>query len=224
MVRVFVKRAFGVLVILLLVFAGVVWLGRYVTDIGEEKSRWIRSDFWSGSYFNISKGRLSEIEVTSLKVLDERWVKDQGVINYLGRVKCRDHNEFCALTMVSMANLLIGSGEGDSGLKLLEEVRRAGVGQCPINFELSILNYKAHALASLGLRAARAESGAVLEKIKRQGGLIYDLRNKSCNELVEEKPELFHQYAVLLSKVMMYAGDDDAKAAAYIQSVNKLFF
>lgn len=224
MVRVFVKRAFGVLVVLLLVFAGIVWLGRYVTDVGEEKSRWIRSGFWSGSYFNVSKGRLSEIEIVNLKVLDERWVKDQGVINYLGRVKCRDHNEFCVLTMISMANLLIGSGESDSGLKLLEEVRRAGVGQCTINFELSILNYKAHALASLGLPAARVESGAVLEKIKRQGGLIYDLRNEACNQLAEEKSELFHQYVVLVSRVMGYAGGDMAKAGAYIQSVNSLVF
>ncbi|OHC31413.1 MAG: hypothetical protein A2Y50_09940 [Pseudomonadales bacterium RIFCSPLOWO2_12_59_9] len=196
------------------------WIyGNTAISVGEQESRWIIQDMWGEGYFNSAVGGLEGYERINLLSLQKGSSKNQELITYVVRNKCTDGSERCYVIMTSASNLLIDGGEFDSGLRgAVEAVGRVKTSDvCPIVFESAVLKYKIKVLSSKGISSARSMSKDILKKIKLNGGLMRDLRTKSCTDLSGIKPAYFHEYALLVAYVMGFAGGDLAKAGAYIE-------
>ncbi|MCY1493573.1 hypothetical protein D9M68_274110 [compost metagenome] len=212
--------AFISVVVVVLVSFVVVALGQYIIYVGERDSLWIREEFWNGKYFNVARERLTEIEMANIETLSYGVSRNQRILDYLGRVRCRDGTAFCYLSMLSVANVLVDGDSHDHGVKLMEEAYEKQPGLCLVSFESSLLIYKLKQLSTMARRESRREAKAVIKKIKDEGGLVVDLRNYSCDRMLEDKPEFFHMYVILTSKVMEYAGGNTAAVGAFIQAID----
>ncbi|WP_152222310.1 hypothetical protein [Pseudomonas sp. SCB32] len=219
----FIGFALVVLVVLVVV-GGVVFLSFKVSGDGERDSRWIREGMWKGGYFNRSRGRLDEDEVVNIVSLKEGASKNQGLLNYVGSKKCALGGAGCVFKTLTAANVLIDAAEFENALRLLEGVRRQVdlEGLCPIGLELSLLNYKVAQLTKMSSQKAISEAESTVERIKERGGLVKDLRVSSCDAMARDKPEFFHEYVVLVSKVMRMGGARLFKSGYYVKSINKL--
>ena len=60
-----------------------------------------------------------------------------------------------------------------------------------------------------------------LRKIKREGGVMEDLRSDECRALAGERPEYFTSYALLVASLMELAGGRYSVPAAYLRSLKK---
>lgn len=216
-------KILGVSGILLAVLVAFWMYGNSVIAVGERESRWIMKEMWGEDFLNSRTGHVEEHERINLLSLHEGSSKNQELITYVVKNKCKDDSERCYLIMTSAANLLIDGGEYDSGLKgMVEAVNRyKASGFCPVAYESAILKYKIKMLSSKGIDSARRSSIEILKKIKLDGGLMKSLRTKSCAQMAKEKPEFFHEYTDLIAHLMGFAGGDFAKAGAYINSLSK---
>lgn len=204
----------------ILAVLGVVALGQYVTYVGERESLWITKDFWNGRYFNVAGGLLADFERVNLNSLRDGSSKDDVVVGYVAEKMCRERTSICYLSMLSAANTLMDGKYFDSGTGLADEAYRQKIELCPVSFESTLLRYKISQISGMGFSASRREARAVVERIKKKGGLIVDLRTDLCDKELTLKPEFFHAYVVLVSKVMDYAGGELAIAGAYIQAID----
>ena len=62
-----------------------------------------------------------------------------------------------------------------------------------------------------------------VDQVRAKGGLMFDLRSDVCNELAVAKPEIFNEYALQVSNVMMYAVGKYNKGAAFIQTASMYY-
>lgn len=214
------KGAMVLLVVIALVCFAIIYYANYVSSAGDEASRWIRFEMWKAKYFNNYSVGLSIHELANVESLRSRASENKELVNFVGGERCEEVTELCALSKLAAANLLIDSGGLDKALGLVESARsvQANFGLCSINVESSVLLYKLRMLSNAPLDIAGAEARAVVERIKSNGGVISDLRSRSCDLLAERKPLLFHEYVRLVSRVMSFAGGDLAKGSAYIDS------
>ncbi len=198
----------------------------YVTYLGEKSSSWITIKMWKTPYFNVSTGGLGKEEMVNLMSLQPSIVEKDGVVAYLSAHKCKIGTVECAFDSLSAANILVEAGELERGLKLIEAVRQGfkESESCPISFESSLLLYKIKTFSNMEFLDVISEASAAVDKIKNAGGLIYDLRTQVCEDLAKEKPELFHEYVILISRAMTYAVGRYSVAGAYIQESNKLAY
>ncbi|WP_439888762.1 hypothetical protein ACSX1C_06615 [Pseudomonas sp. MBLB4123] len=206
---------------LLLAVFSVFWIyGNSLIAVGERESRWVLWDMWGVSYFNVRALDIEEHERMNLLSLQEGSSKNQELITYVVRNRCKDDSERCYLIMTSASNLLIDGADYDTGLKgaveAISRVKDASI--CPVAYESAILKYKIKTLSSRSIDSARSASRRIIEKIKLEGGLMKSLKTKSCISLLKRNPNFFHEYALLIAHVMGFAGGDFAKAGAYINS------
>lgn len=216
-----------ILVCVFLIFSlllGVVWYAYWVAADGEKKSRWIREEMWAGNYFNGASGKLSEEERINIFSLKSGSSMSDSVVSKTWESRCDKEEYSCLINKLSLANFLIDSGNVDSAFKLIEEARNGygPVGFCEISLESSLLRYKLFQVLRLSRSSAEKEVSAVVSRIKEKGGLMFDLRKNECNRFSREKTELFHEYVVLVSRLMSVGGTDVVSAGVYIDSKTKL--
>lgn len=214
-----------VLFILCLAVAGVM-IGFKVGDSARTESRWIVEEMWRADYFNRSKGRVREDEVLNIMSLKKGASLREGILEYVSAQNCSSSEIHCILNDLSIANLLVDSGELDSALNMLSSVpdRLDKIQDCPIALESSVLRYHEGSLARMPPSKARRVASSLIGKIKVQGGLLRNLRSEQCDKLAQSKPELFHEYVTLVSRVMELGDATLFKQGAYITSVNKMDF
>ncbi len=202
----------------------IVWMifvyGRVGGSLGERESKWIIKDMWGLVDFDSQQDETEEYQRINLSSLRNGSSKNQELITYVVRNGCQDGSERCYFIMMSASNLLIDGGEYDSGLRgMVEAMNRVDSKNiCPIAYELSILNYKIKTLISDEPGSMRSRARVIINKIKRDGGLVTSLRTKSCIDLSKKSPEYFHAYTLLIAQVMGLAGGDFAKVGDYIRS------
>lgn len=214
-----------VLFTLCLAVAGAV-IGYKVGDSARTESRWIVEEMWRADYFNRSKGRVSEDEAINIMSLKKGAYRKEGLLEYVGAQKCSSAEARCVLNDLSIANLLVDSGELDSALNMLSSVpdRLDKIRACPIGLESSLLRYHEGSLARMPPSKARSVASSLVVKIRTQGGLLRNLRSEQCDKLAQSKPELFHEYVTLASRVMELGDARLFKQGAYIASINKMDF
>lgn len=208
------------------VFVAVLFLGSslYVSFIGKRDSAWLLVEMWQAPYFNAAKGGLAHEEVVNLMTL-QPFIADEGSVTaYLSANKCEDATYACMLNTLSAANILVGAGEVELGLKLIEAARQKTEkkANCPISIESSILLYKLKMFSREEYLEAVSEATATVNKVRERGGLLYNLRTQECTILAKERPELFHEYVIMVSRAMTYAVGEYSAAGAFIQESNKL--
>lgn len=109
---------------------------------------------------------------------------------------CWDSSMDCYLTMLAASNLLLHSGDLDSGLRgaLQAHEKVRGDTLCPIAFEATLLHYKLNSLTTPTDRSPRARARALVRNITRKGGLSEDLRRSACTEALKSNPSLLQAY------------------------------
>ncbi|VXB27546.1 conserved hypothetical protein [Pseudomonas sp. 8BK] len=197
-----------------------------VSFFGKKDSLWLVRDMWPVHYFNTVGGGLVHEEIVNLMTLQPGVSDDSAVAGYVSGSRCEDATYACMLNTLSAANILFGVGELESGLKLIETARKKIVkgADCPISIESSVLLYKIKMFSVGAFFDVVPEAVATVNKIRTDGGVLYDLRTQSCAKLAKERPELFHEYVVVVSRVMAYAVGEYSSAGAYIQERNKLSY
>lgn len=215
-------RIFSVSAIsLLLGFVAIYIYGNSVIATGKAESAWIAEEMWGAGYFRASSEVLRDYELINLRSLEEGSSENSEIIGYTLDNHCLEGSERCYLINMAMANLLIDGREYDSALKAAfvaaESVKDKGV--CLIAFEATILKYKISKIRSKNLLSARRSATDIVEKIKRNGGQVRNLRTKECDLLSQRAPQFFSSYVMQVAELMSYASGDYPKAAAYIDSV-----
>ncbi|MBD9500543.1 hypothetical protein IB256_07125 [Pseudomonas sp. PDM17] len=213
----------AVFVIVLLV--AIVAVSFSVTDSAEKDSRWIVSEMWHAEYFNRSRNNVAEGEVVNIMTLKNGASKREELLGYVNQNKCESADSKCVVNDLSVANILVDSGDFDSSMSMMVKARaRMGTDECPISFESSMLRYREAKLKSMKPDEARSVAANTIDKIKRDGGMMLDLRTPVCDSLAQRKPEIFHEYVTLVSRVMQFGRPALFKVGAYIESVNKMDF
>jgi len=195
--------------------------GMSIIRVGESESRWILKEMWGEEWMASGVGGLDEYEVVYMRSLLDGASKDDGVVEYVWREKCREISVRCYMTMMAAANLMIDSGEYESGLSAAAQGLElmGGDDDCPVEFETVLLRYKIKKITLVGGLQANRESKNLIYEIKKKGGIFGSLRGSSCFSKVKEKPVLFQRYVALVASLMVFAGGDFSKAGIYIESV-----
>lgn len=195
----------------------------YLSGTGKRESAWIRNGFWDANYFNNPKNELSKTDLLTILSLQKGASSSNVLVKMVSDLKCSDMTVECATAMVAGAALLIDHGESEPGVKLAVKANEIykSLGECPVLFDSVVLKYKLEALGGRSYFAAQERARSLVDKVK-SGGVEVDLKTQACNVLAEAKPELFHEYVLLVSRLMDYAGGNYVVAGAYIRSINKL--
>jgi hypothetical protein len=214
-----------VLFILCLATAGLV-ISLKLGESARNESRWIVNEMWDADYFNRSKGDVTEDEALNIMSLKKGASRKEGLLEYVRDQNCSSLEARCILNDLSIANLLVDSGELDSALNMLSSIpdRLEKIQGCPISLESSLLRYHEGSLERMPPSKARGVASSLVVKIRTQGGLLRNLRSEQCDKLARSKPELFHEYVTLASRVMELGDAGVFKQGAYITSVNKMDF
>ncbi|MFV3369986.1 hypothetical protein ACNFH5_17615 [Pseudomonas sp. NY15435] len=214
-----------VLFILCLAVAGLL-ISLKLGESARNESRWIIDEMWDADYFNRSRGNVAKDEALNIMSLKKGASRKEGLLEYVRAQNCSSLEARCILNDLSIANLLVDSGELDSALNMLSSVpdRLDKIGGCPIGLESSLLRYHEGSLERMPPAKARRVASSLVVKIRTQGGLLRNLRSEQCDKLAQSKPELFHEYVTLTSRVMELGDAGLFKQGAYITSVNKMDF
>ena len=210
----------GVLIAVSIGLGGLWLFGNYVLDAGKEDSDWLEN-MWGSKYFGSRSDRLDSYELDFIKSLSRGASKEQALIDAVVRGKCYDSSWKCSAIMTTAGNLMLDHGNYQVGLRGAVEAHERIRGQCPVLFESSVTLYHIRTLSSGGQRDAGHRAVTLLRKIKREGGIMEDLRSDECRALARERPEYFTSYALLVASLMELAGGQYSVPAAYLRSLKK---
>jgi hypothetical protein len=178
-------------------------------------------DMWGVKYFGARSADFQDFEVVYLKSLGGGSSKDQLLIDYIVSNKCYDSSWRCSIIMTAASNLMLDNGQSRVGLRGAVEAYDRMRGGCSIALESTVVSYHLRKLSS-GRQDGKADKAeALLGKIRRDGGILADVRSGSCRELILSKPEYFTAYALLVARLMAVSGGESAYSAAYIDSLEK---
>jgi hypothetical protein len=185
---------------------------------------WILSGIWQ---INISNSNSFVVNAGSndlfMQSLQPGASKQQHLLDYVGKNKCRAKTPECSLVMLVGANLLLDAGEYDSGLKggvtAYDMIRKSGA--CGIMPEITVLRFKLHQLDEFTKNKAEWRAQGALGIVRDKGGFMSSLRSASCEKLRAEKPELFDAYASVVAQLMQRAGGSFPDAASKIENALK---
>lgn len=208
------KVVFAALAVIFLVPVAIWGYGNYAIYIGKKEASWILSDMW-GEYFGLRSTNLQDFEEKYLESLSYGAGKNQSLINFVVGNKCYDSTWRCAVIMTSASNLMLDADVDRVGLRGAVEAYERVRGQCSVMYESSVLLYHIKHLSDGGM----AKANTLLRKIRKNGGIMSDMRTPECKRLASERPEYFASYALLVAKVMAISGGRNAYVAAYIQSL-----
>jgi len=176
---------------------------------------------WGEGYFSAAGDDLDAEDVFYLRSLIEGSSRDQELIDYVVKNACYDASWKCSLVMTTASNLMLDEGQLDVGLQGFIGAYERVKGRCSILYESSIIIYHTRKLISEGSVDTKDRATSLLEKLEREGGVVTDLRDLECRNLVRKKPEYFVAYASLVANLMQIAGGKYAYASVYIHSLNK---
>ncbi|UVL82074.1 hypothetical protein LOY35_17795 [Pseudomonas sp. B21-028] len=220
------KLALIVGAVFLIVASILFWIhqkGQEIIREGELDTRWIRLEMWPVPYFNQVGDRLAQEEENFLRVISDKYDKEE-VLGYLSRNKCKDVSDACTTNLLTLVVVLLGEQEFDRAKGLLNQAaRNTEAGKvCPIKLELSILKSIVEVMRGESISGARGRAEQTIKVLESSRGINAKLQTPACNELVKQKPELFHAYVMQVAEVMSFAGGSLSESAAYLRKVNKV--
>lgn len=195
--------------------------GNYAMWSGRAESSWILKEMWGAEFFGYRSPGLEEFELNYLKSLSVGASKDQSLVDFFVKNKCYDGSWRCSVVMTTGSNLLIDGGDSKVGLRGAIEAYERVRGKCSIVYESSVLRYQFKVLSEYPLKEAKVRAATIVGKIKKNGGIMLDLRSSACSILLKKKPEYFTAYTVLVSELMKIAGGRHASAALHIDYLPK---
>lgn len=215
---------FSLLAVLVL-SASLVAFGYFIYSSGERSSKWLVDRV---SDLNIS-GRSKNIE-DKIEPYDSIYVesiynipKKEAVSSILAEY-CSDPNRLCSEINLISANLFLHRKNKDYFSKAQSALREArkyfdnNSDVYPIRYEISRLlaelfwlRYLAESTEIVGGEAKR-----MLYKVKKLGGIEYDLTDKRYQVVPDDVVELNNIYMALVATLMSYSGD--SAGASYIFS------
>lgn len=210
----------GVLIAISIGLGGLWLFGNYVLDAGKEDSAWLEN-MWGGKYFGRRSGRLDSYELDFIKSLSHGASNEQSLIGAIVRGTCYDPSWKCSVIMTTAGNLMLDHGNYQVGLRGVVEAHERIRGQCPVLLESSVTLYHVRVLSFGNQKDAAQRAATLLRKIKREGGIMEDLRSDECRALAGERPEYFTSYALLVASLMELAGGRYSVPAAYLRSLKK---
>jgi hypothetical protein len=199
---------------------GMFYFSKEVTDTGANEARWVFKMF-GGKYFNKVLNNIDENDAIYILSLQEGASDQPGLARFISATKCSPADRECAKKLYAGANLLSDKGSRASALALIKEADSySSSGECPIFSEATKIRLFLSLMSNDPNSARKAKAAlAEIKKFAKTSG--NKLNSDSCMKLVNLKPELFHEYAILLSKLMVLAEGKQAVGGIYIQSINK---
>lgn len=216
------KRAVFALLGALALVAIVVLIGLKVTGDVKQGSQWIVSKFWDGDYFNYTRGSASELEILNMMSLKNK--DGASILRFLEGRSCGSDEFSCSLGLLTKANAYIQEGDLNRARDVLLEYGKSSGANvaCRVNVESTLVSYEIKRIDGYEFKIAQSEARKAVEKIRVNGGLVSNLRNKYCEEMISDKPEFFHAYVIEVAKLMIAAGGSDAAVGEYIISQSKM--
>tara|TARA_R110002020_G_C16235033_1_gene768708 strand:- start:919 stop:1602 length:684 start_codon:yes stop_codon:yes gene_type:complete len=217
------KWLFAVLGVIILVGFAVYLYGNYVISVGTVESKWIREDMWDAQYFNQVAPGLTDDEAVNLATLQSGAADNDKLVHIVKSARCMENNERCHLNDLSYANLLLDLGDYDKAMKVAENAysKYGSETSCPIGFESTMLLYGVSRVSDAKSSDLKSHANSFVNKLKEQGGVVFDLRTEECDELARQKPERFSEYVMLVARVMAMGDRNLSYASAVIESENK---
>lgn len=196
--------------------------GQAIAREGELNTRWIRLEMWTTPYFNRVNENLTQEEENFLRVVNDEYQKREA-LEFLSRNKCQDTSDTCTTNLLALVGVLLNDREFDKAKGLLNQAARntESTRICPIKLELSILKNIVEVMKVESISEARSRAERTIQLIKNSKGINSNLQAPACNELVKEKPELFHAYVMQSAEVMSFAGGSLAESAAYLRKIDR---
>lgn len=216
------KRVVLVFLAVAIVAPVVFWVyGNYANSMGRLGSLWLIENMWGVRYFGARSADFQDFESVYLKSLGGGSSKDQFLIDYVVNNKCYDSSWRCSVIMTAASNLMLDNGKSSAGLRGAVEAYDRIRGGCSIALESTVVSYHLRRLSSGRQDGKAVKAEALLGKIKRDGGVLADVRSEACRKLILSKPEYFTAYALLVARLMALSGGENAYSAAYIDSLEK---
>ena len=211
---------------LLIVCFSIIFVGFSILSYLDKRSTqqanpdWILSGIWQINTNNSNKPAVNADNDFFIQSLQSGASKQQHLLSYAGKNKCRAKTPECSLVILVGSNLLLDAGEYDSGLKggvtAYDMIRETGA--CGVMSEITVLRFKLHQLDEFSKNKAEWRAQGTLSIIRKKGGFMSSLRTTSCEKLRAEKPELFDAYASVVAQIMRRAGGSFPDAANKIES------
>lgn len=214
--------------LLLIIFslAALYFWGKGIKISGEADTRWLRVDMWPSKYFNPEHSALSETNELYVASLAYNEQDKQALLGTLSQRKCHESNDECLTILLSVANILIGEGEFEKA-KSLENQAAKTLSQasiCPIKLEITLINHAVQLLKISPSSEAKTKAKFIVDTIKKNRGMNFNLQTEKCNESVSVTPRLFHIYVMSVAEVMSYGEASLVGSAAYLRNINRIHF
>lgn len=220
------KKAFYVSLIIFSAFfilaTAIFIYGFHMANKGEEDTRWLIHEMWGGDFFEEKNNATRPEDAMLIKSLSVGFPSRDEVDRYLEKNICKDNTRECREYILIAANAQAGVNGIDEARKLLAlaavRAKEASAGECPIRFELAYLNLVRHGLQKE--RKNKNYNGMIIKavnKIKEDGGFLYNLRSVECVYESKVAPEIFRSYVSLIEKIMAGGGHGMKWSAAVIR-------
>ena len=162
----------------------------------------------------------SEDELRFIRALKTGSSENQELLGYFRENKCKEPTEHCYQVTLLGAALVQDANEQDVALRAAitgyDLIRRGKT--CPAMAELIVLRFKLHQLNAFAVDQAQDQAEKILDRIRRKGGLLDNLRSDKCHSLRFLRSPLLDQYALQVAQVMWLAGGEYPRAASLIEA------
>lgn len=214
------KIVVGLIVAAVLLASSLYWKGKTIVAEAEHETRWLRINMWNAIYFNPKPAK--NLNVDDLFLKSTTASHKDAILKYLKGRTCREYTEECITRQLMLANILITENDLSTARKLENQAAKyyAENTSCAIRFETTFLRHIIAVTRKLSLKESKDRANSILEKIKKQGGVKFNLRTKACESLAASSPQLFHNYVMTVAEIMSYAGGSWAESAAYLRKIN----
>ncbi len=167
-----------------------------------------------------SCGAFSQCELRFIRALKAGSSEDQELLDYFRENNCKEPTERCYQVTLLGAALVQDAHEQEVALRAAitgyDLIRRGKT--CPAMAELIVLRFKLHQLNALAVDQAQDQAEKILDRIRRKGGLLDNLRSDKCHSLRFLRSPLLDQYALQVAQVMRLAGGEYPRAASLIEA------
>lgn len=217
------KKALAVLIFFILALGFIYWKGKAFVAEAERETRWIKDEMWSGTYFNTRNLNLNEDQKVFIRNAGTDFTTQFGT-GYLKENACDEENNSCTERRLALSNILINEGNLKQAKKFENLAAKYYVESkaCPIMLETTLIRHIIKVSKNMSSESAKQRTTSALQQIRISGGIHSDLRTEACNSMAKEHPVLFHNYVMIISELMDYAGGRSAWLSSYLRKVNKL--